>query len=278
MMNISGLSAVDKQEIASYIRDDTLEEVNRKLTCAVPRDSFYTKYLKRVFDLLIGLFAFIISAPINLIIGIATIFDVGFPIFFKQKRIGKNKKQFTIYKFRNMTNEKDANGELLPPSQRVTKWGSFVRKTSLDELLNFVSVIKGDMSIIGPRPLVEIYVDRLNIRHQGMYLARPGLECPTLHRLDHPTSWQERLDNNVWYVENCSFLIDLKLCLRIISVAFDRNATKARSKAGHGGFMGYDMDGNVIYTKAVPDKYVERFLKEHGFSSLEKALEARAKS
>lgn len=275
MKDITGITLEQKAEIASYIREDTLEEVNRNIVRAVPRVSFYTKYVKRFLDLLVGIIGFVISSPINLIIAIVTFFDVGSPILFKQTRIGKDKKPFTIYKFRNMTNETDANGVLLPPSQRVTKWGSFVRKTSLDELLNFVSVIKGDMSIIGPRPLINTYVDRLHDRHQAIYAVRPGLECPSLHKVDHLLSWQERLDNYVWYVENSSFTVDAKLCLRIVALAFDRKSTKVRSSANHGGIMGYDKEGNIIYTKSVPDKYVERFLDHHGYQSLQEAIDAR---
>ena len=276
MVDITGIAGEQQAEIASYITEDNLEQVNRIVVRAVPRVSFYTKYVKRFLDLLIGIIGFVISAPINLIIAIITIFDVGFPIIFKQTRIGKNKKHFTIYKFRNMTNATDANGVLLPPSQRVTKWGSFVRKTSLDELLNFVSVIKGDMSIIGPRPLINAYADRLHDRHQAIYAVRPGLECPTPQSVDHALSWQERLDNYVWYVENCSFKVDVKLCLRIFAIAFDSKATKVRSSANHGGIMGYDKEGNIIYTKSVPDKYVERFLNNHGYKSLQEAIDARS--
>lgn len=276
MVDITKLTLAEKVEIASYIQEDNLETVNQKVVPVVPRVSFYTKYVKRLLDLLIGLIAFIISAPFNLIIGIVTIFDVGFPIIFKQKRIGKDKKEFTIYKFRNMTNATDANGELLPPSERVTKWGKFVRKTSLDELMNFVSVIKGDMSIIGPRPLINGYVNRLNVRHQGIYLVRPGLECPTPHKVDHALSWQERFDNYVWYVENCSFKTDLRLCLRIFGITFDRKATKVRSQATHGAFMGYDKEGNVLYSKAVPEKYVEMFCEKHGYKDFQEAVDAKS--
>ena len=275
MVDITGIASEHQAEIASYIREDNLEQANKNVVRAVPRVSFYTKYVKRFLDLLVGIIGFVISSPINLIIAIVTIFDVGFPIIFKQTRIGRDKKPFTIYKFRNMTNETDANGMLLPPSQRVTKWGSFVRKTSLDELLNFVSVIKGDMSIIGPRPLINAYADRLHDRHQAIYAVRPGLECPSLHKVDHALSWQERLDNYVWYVENCSFMLDAKLCVRIVSIAFDRKETKVRSTARHGGFLGYGKEGNIIYTKSVPDQYVERFLDCHGYKSLQEAIDAR---
>ncbi len=163
-----------------------------------------------------------------------------------------------------------------PPSQRVTKWGRFVRRTSLDELLNFVSILKGDMSVIGPRPIMDYYAPRLNKRHKTIYAVRPGLECPTPYKVDHALSWQERLDNYVWYAEHCSFLLDVKLMFRVVAMAFDRKSTAQRSNASHGGLMGYDQEGNVIYTKAVPDQYVEAFCRNHGYADLEEAVEARS--
>lgn len=275
MQDITGLSLSEKAEIAGYIKRDNLGIVNAKLQKVKIKNSFYTRYGKRFLDIFISLIGLIVSLPINSVIAIMTFFDVGRPIIFKQQRIGKDEKKFTIYKFRNMTNERDVNGELLPPEKRVTKWGKFVRKTSLDELLNFVSVLNGSMSIIGPRPLPDYYAERLNDRHKAMYAVCPGLECPTLHKVDHVLSWQERLDNYVWYVENCSFLLDIRLCFRVIEVAFDRKETARRSSAGHGGLMGYDLDGNVIYTKSVPDQYVEEFCRNHGYKNLQDAVIAR---
>ncbi len=275
MQDISGLSLAAKNEIAEYIRRDNLEYVNAHIEPAHVRDTFYTRHGKRIMDILIGALGFTVSLPFNLIIAIITYFDVGRPILFEQQRIGKDGQFFTIYKFRNMTNDIDANGELLPPSKRVTKWGKFVRMTSLDELLNFVSVLKGDMSIIGCRPLMTTISSRLNDRHKAIYSMRPGLECPTLHKVDHALSWQERLDNYVWYVENCSFWLDIRLCFRILAVAFDRKETSRRSKASHGGFLGYDLNGNVIYTKFCPDQYVEEYCRNHGFVDLNDAVTAR---
>lgn len=275
MVDISGFSLSEKREIASYIMEDTLDEVNKIVEPVKPRVSFYTKYGKRLMDILVGLTGFLVSAPFNLVIAVVTFFDVGRPILFKQERIGKDMKRFTIYKFRNMTNDTDVNGELLPASERVTKWGKFVRRTSLDELLNFVSVLKGDMSIIGPRPLLDAYAERLHDRHKAIYMVKPGLECPTLQKVGHELTWQERLDNYVWYVENCSFLTDIKLCFRIVQIALDRKETKRRSVSGHGGFLGYGVDGQLIYTKAVPDKYVQRFLDENGFKNINEVIAAR---
>lgn len=278
MQDASVLSRADLAEIAEYIKRDNLEFVNQKVQPVKARDTFYTRYGKRIIDILVSGCALLVTLPINAVIGVVTFFDVGTPLIFRQKRIGKDEKPFTIYKFRNMTNETDANGELLPPSQRVTKWGKFVRKTSLDELLNFVSIFNGSMSLIGPRPLLDYYVDRLHDRHRSIFQVKPGLECPTLHRVDHALSWQERLDNYVWYVENCSLWVDIRLALRIVQIALDRKSTALRSSATHGGLLGYDRDGNVIYNRRVPDKYIEEFCENHNFANLEEAVKAKEKS
>lgn len=275
MQDISGLASDYKTEIAEYIKRDNLELVNQKVPVVHVKKSFYTQYGKRALDIVLSLVALIVTAPINAIIAIITFFDVGRPLIFKQYRMGMNKKKFTIYKFRNMTNETDRNGCLLPPSQRVTKWGKFVRKTSLDELLNFIPILIGDMSIIGPRPLLDSYIERLNERHRAIYAVRPGLECPPIKKVDHTLSWQERLDNYVWYVENCSLWVDIQLCFRVIQIAFDRKNTSQRSNASQGGFMGYDMDGKVIYSKAVPDLYVKEFCENHGYKNLQEAIARR---
>lgn len=275
MKDISQLSHSQQEEIAGYIKRDNLETVNKNVVEIIPKKTFYTKYGKRILDIIISLLAIIITLPINLIIAVVTYFDVGSPIIFSQERMGKDERIFVLYKFRNMTNETDANGELLPAAQRVTKWGKFVRKTSLDELLNFVSILKGDMSIIGPRPVRDFYLPRLNNRHKGMYKVRPGLECPTPYKVDHFLTWQERFDNYAWYAENCSFLLDIKLCFRLVAIVFDHKSTKVRSNVSYGSFMGYEADGNAIYTKSVPDRFVEEFLRAHGYQNLDEAAADR---
>jgi|GEM_PF-224895 len=256
-------------ELADYIKADTLDEVNKTESAFPVRKTFYTRFGKRFIDIILSLLAIIITLPINLIIGIITIFDVGFPIFFKQTRIGMDRKEFFIYKFRNMTNEVDANGDPLPPSQRVTKWGKFVRKTSLDELLNFVSVLKGDMSIIGPRPLIRTYVGRLHDRHLMMYTVRPGLECPILKKLDHSPTWQDRLDNYAWYAQNVSFATDLKMVWSMVAMVFARESTAKRSVSKNGAVLGYDSSGIVIDSNAVPKKYIDMLMDNHGFTSMD---------
>jgi len=274
-IDISMLPKSQLLEIAAYIREDTLNVVNKTQEFKPVRETFYTKYGKRFIDIVLSSAALLITLPINAVIGVVTFFDVGSPIFFQQTRIGKNRKEFVIYKFRNMTNETDANGELLPPNQRVTKWGKFVRKTSLDELLNFVSIFKGDMSMIGPRPLIASYTGRLHNRHLMMYEVRPGLECPIYKDLDHAPTWQDRFDNYAWYAENVSLLVDIKLILKMLSLVFSKESTAKRSVSKNGAFLGYDTDGHVIDSNAVPAKYVEMMLKNHGYASIDDAVKDR---
>lgn len=144
----------DEMSLASSIAVRNLEHANEVSDLVTPKTSFYSKTVKRAIDVILSIIALIVCFPVNLVLAIATYFDVGSPIIFKQTRTGKDLEPFTIYKFRNMTNDRDEKGELLPPSQRVTKLGKLFRKTSLDELLNFWSVLKGDipLRILKTRP------------------------------------------------------------------------------------------------------------------------------
>lgn len=275
MQNIADLNNEDKKEIASYLRKANIATVNALTPPVKVRNTFYTRYGKRWIDFIIALLALVITLPVNALLAFATLLDVGRPIVFQQKRTGKDKKAFVIYKFRNMTNEKDAVGQLLPPEKRVTKWGKFVRRTSLDELLNFVSILKGDMSLVGPRPLLDDYLQLYSNYHMNRFTVRPGLECPKLEKLDHVMSWQERLDNDVWYVQNCSLMTDMKLVLRIVQMTFDRQATNVRGMASAGRFLGYDKDGTVITSHNVPDDICKMFCRNHGFQTIEEAIKSR---
>ncbi|MBR4655301.1 MAG: sugar transferase [Oscillospiraceae bacterium] len=274
MQDITPLRTKDKTEIAEYMARDNMEFVNRTAKEVCVKDTFYTRHGKRVLDIIISLIAFIVTLPINLVIGIVTAFDVGRPILFKQKRMGKDQKLFVIYKFRNMTNDTYPNGKLKPNEERVTKWGRFVRKTSLDELLNFVSVLNGSMSIIGPRPFPAYYADRMSERHKAIFAARPGLECPPYKGDGHLITWEERFESYVWYVEHCSLSVDLYLCFRVLQIALNKKSTNERAAASRGGFMGYNAQGVAIDTRCVEDKYVEEYCLKHGFKDLQDAIRA----
>jgi len=261
-MEKSELTKAMRWKIAEYMAEDRLDEINKTLEAVKVRNTFYTKYVKRLLDIMISLVACIITLPINLIIGIITFFDVGRPIFFAQERLGKDGKIFHIVKFRNMRNTRDERGELLPAAQRVTRFGKVMRKTSFDELLNFWSILKGDMSLIGPRPLVPEYYHRYNERHVNRMALRPGLECPPRTLTNHVWTWQEQFENDIWYVENVSFLTDCKMIYNLVRFALDRKSVNARAVAERGTFMGYDSDGKAINMDDVPQKYIDRVANE----------------
>lgn len=246
-----------KRAIADMVAADTLKKSNEFYNNVSVSNTLYNKFIKRCLDVVISLIAIIVTLPINLIICIITFFDVGKPILFLQKRMGRRGKEFNLPKFRNMTNDKDENGELLRADLRVTKWGKFVRKTSLDELLNFYSILKGDMSLIGPRPLPAWYKGMFNSYHEHRHDVRPGLDCP----LADPSkimTWQNRLDNDVWYVENVSFKTDIKLIYLLFREVFFGKDKDARAEGfSEGSFMGYYEDGKVMDSNHIPEKYYE---------------------
>ena len=253
------LTSEEQSIIVSLIAADTLAKTNAGCRKVCVTDSFYARYGKRLLDICISLPAVILTLPINLIIGIITLFDVGLPLFYAQDRIGRNGRLFKLVKFRNMTNECDEHGVILPADERITKWGNFARRTSLDELLNFVSVLKGDMALIGPRPLPKVYMGRFNDTHEARHSVRPGLECPLHDDAMQYMTWQNRLDNDAWYVENISLSTDFKLLLRLFKMAFGGDDKAARGQGGsEGTFMGYDFDGRVMDSKHIPDEYYER--------------------
>lgn len=264
MMDRNNLTKAERYWIANRLAETNLPPLN-----AVDKEirvsrTFYAIYTKRLLDISVSVIALFVMLPINLIAAVLTYIDVGWPIFFSQERVGRDGHIFTIVKFRNMTNEKDEHGELLPGSQRVTRFGRFMRKTSLDELLNFWSVLKGDMSLIGPRPLLPQYMTRYSDRHRMRLAVRPGLECPP-HKLEKRAwTWQEQFDNDIWYVENVSFKTDCIMILNLIRFAFDPVSMGARGGVARKSFMGYDSEGQAIDFDQVPDTLVQAAFKLRG--------------
>lgn len=256
-MKWDDLTITQRRELADRLAADRLPEINAHCREVVPSRTIYARYIKRWIDIVISFLALVITLPINLIIGIVTYFDVGKPIFFLQRRVGKGEKVFTLVKFRNMRNIYNEKGDLLQASDRVTKFGKLVRKTSLDELLNFWSVLKGDMSLIGPRPLLPQYVSRFNRLHRGRFCVRPGLECPPRDMPDGVWTWQDRLDNDVWYVENVSFLVDCKMVVNMLRYALDPTMSRVRADAEAGTFMGYNSQGVAITQYQLEEEYPE---------------------
>jgi lipopolysaccharide/colanic/teichoic acid biosynthesis glycosyltransferase len=176
----------------------------------------YRRFLKRPMDFILSLISIIILWPILLSIAIFVRFKLGSPVMFKQKRPGLNEKIFTMYKFRTMTDEKDENGELLPDSVRLTKFGKMLRSTSLDELPEIFNILKGDMSIVGPRPLLVQYLKLYNDHQKRRHEVRPGLSGYAQVNGRNAISWEDKFNLDVEYVDNVSFIGDCKIILLTI--------------------------------------------------------------
>ena len=171
------------------------------------------KLAKRLIDIIISLIGLIISIPIIVIISLIIYFDMGRPIFFKQIRPGLHAKPFVLYKFRTMLDLKDKDGNMLPDEKRLTTIGKFLRKTSLDELPELWNVIKGQMSLVGPRPLLIRYLPYFTEIERKRFQVKPGITGLAQLNGRNRLSWNKRLELDCWYVENWSLLLDLKLLL-----------------------------------------------------------------
>lgn len=182
------------------------------------RRTVYTVVIKRILDIVLSGMAIIILSPLLVLLCLLELIFHGHPIFFAQERLGLHCKVFKMYKFRSMTNEKDENGELLPEEERVTKFGRFIRRFSLDELPELFCVFTGKMSIIGPRPLIVRYLPHYTERHRMRHEVRPGFACVPLTSMQTWT-WNDQFENDIWYIENCSFWIDVRMVFRVLIAA-----------------------------------------------------------
>ena len=174
----------------------------------------YQKYIKRLLDIIISLIALIVLSPIMLIVAILVRIKLGSPVIFKQERPGKDEKIFKLYKFRSMSDKKDENGKLLPDTERLTKFGKILRATSLDELPELVNILKGEMSLIGPRPLAVCYLPYYNENEKKRHTVRPGLTGLAQINGRNALNWEERFNYDIQYVENITFLNDMKILFK----------------------------------------------------------------
>ncbi|RXI38895.1 lipid carrier--UDP-N-acetylgalactosaminyltransferase [Malaciobacter mytili] len=170
--------------------------------------------LKLLFDKILAFILIIFFSPILLLVSFFIWWKMRSPIFFRQKRPGKDEKIFIIYKFRTMTNEKDKQGNLLPDEQRLLGIGKFIRSTSLDELPQLFNVLKGDMSFVGPRPLLVEYIDLYNDKQKRRHTVKPGITGWAQVNGRNAISWEEKFDYDIWYVDNQSFWLDIKILWR----------------------------------------------------------------
>lgn len=184
--------------------------------------------LKRLFDFSVSLFGLILSAPILIIAYFLIATKLGKPVLFRQIRPGKNEVPFEIFKFRTMTDEKDSNGELLPDDQRMTKLGATIRKTSVDELPQLFNVLKGDLSLVGPRPLLMEYLPLYNEEQKKRHQVKPGITGWAQINGRNAITWEEKFKLDVWYVENQSFKLDMYILYKTVQNVLqkkDINAT-----------------------------------------------------
>ena len=166
---------------------------------------------KSIFDKTLALFLIILFSPIYIVVSLLIFFKMGSPILFRQKRPGYKEKIFGIYKFRTMTNEKDEFGNLLPDDKRLVGIGKFIRSTSLDELPQLFNVLKGEMSFVGPRPLLEEYLPLYNEKQKRRHDVKPGITGWAQVNGRNAISWEQKFDYDVWYVDNQSFWLDIKI-------------------------------------------------------------------
>lgn len=198
----------------------------------------YQNFLKPFLDFIIALFAFIILSPVFFIIFIVLLIANNGKAFFFQLRPGLNEKIFKVIKFKTMNEKKDKNGNLFQDSERLTALGQFIRKTSLDEIPQLLNVIKGDMSLIGPRPLLVEYLPLYNERQKKRHKVRPGITGWAQINGRNAIGWQQKFEYDVWYVDHLSFLLDLKIFFLTLRKVFKSEGISSSSSATMERFTG----------------------------------------
>ena len=198
----------------------------------------YAKYIKRILDFLLSLCALLVLSPVLLILTVLGAWKMKGNPFFTQLRPGKNEKIFRLIKFRTMTCEKDKDGNLLPDEQRLTKYGEILRSTSLDELPELINILKGEMSIVGPRPLLVQYLPLYNEEQRHRHDVRPGLTGWAQVNGRNAISWEERFRLDVEYVRNITFVMDVKIILQTVGKIFKREGISSESSVTMEEFKG----------------------------------------
>ncbi|HFQ4506776.1 TPA: sugar transferase [Enterococcus faecium] len=202
------------------------------------KKTFYQLFGKRILDILLSGIALIVLSPIILIVGILVRIKLGSPIIFKQERPGKSEKIFSMYKFRTMTDERDHNGEYLPDEILLTKFGKMLRATSLDELPELWNILKGDMSIVGPRPLLVEYLPLYSERQRKRHNVRPGLTGLAQVNGRNAISWQEKFEYDYLYIEDYSFTKDINIIWHTIKKVLKHDGITSNSSVTNEKFTG----------------------------------------
>lgn len=204
----------------------------------------YSKYIKRILDIIISLCVLAFLSPVYFILIVLVRCFLGKPVFFYQLRPGLKEREFILIKFRSMTEHKASNGSILPDEQRLTCFGKFLRSSSLDELPEFFNILKGEMSLIGPRPLLSEYIPLYNERQKRRHSVRPGLTgLAQVHGRNH-LDWEERLEMDVQYTEKVSFYMDFKIILLTIKTVLKRKGISSKTSATMEKFRGTSIKGD----------------------------------
>ena len=198
----------------------------------------YEKYIKRPQDFFCALVALIILSPVLLITALLVRIKLGSPVIFAQKRPGLNEKIFKLYKFRTMTDERNENGELLPDEKRLTSFGKKLRSTSLDELPELINIIRGDLAVCGPRPLLVAYLGRYNAHQARRHEVRPGFTGYAQVHGRNAISWEEKFDYDVAYVDNITFLGDWKIIFQTVKTVLKKEGINSNNSVTMEEFMG----------------------------------------
>ena len=191
----------------------------------------YHRFIKRPMDFILALLGIIILSPVLLIIALLVSIKLGTPVLFRQERPGYREKNFILYKFRTMTDKKDEEGELLPDEARITTFGKMLRRTSLDELPELFNILKGDMAIVGPRPLLVQYLPLYNSQQKRRHDVKPGLTGLAQVNGRNAISWEEKFIHDVYYVDHVSFIVDIKIILLTIKKVIQREGINSETAA-----------------------------------------------
>jgi len=202
--------------------------------------SFYRRFGKRMLDLGLVLPALAVLAPVGMAVGLAARAKLGTPVFFRQRRPGRNEEIFELIKFRTMTDERDEGGRLLPDEKRLTRFGELLRRSSLDELPTLWNVVRGDMSLVGPRPLLVQYLDRYTASQRRRHEVAPGITGWAQIHGRNALDWDEKFGLDLWYVENVSLKTDLAILLRTVTQVLTQRGISAEGHATMPEFMGSD--------------------------------------
>ena len=208
------------------------------------KPGFYEKHVKRPQDFLCALVALIVFSPVMLVIALLVKLKLGSPVFFTQDRPGLDGKIFKLYKFRTMTDERDQEGNLLPDAERLTDFGKMLRRTSLDELPELFNILKGEMSTVGPRPLLVRYLQRYDAHQARRHEVRPGFTGYAQVHGRNAISWEEKFNYDVEYVDHITFLGDWKIIFQTVKTVLKKEGISSNTSATMEEFMGNQIDVN----------------------------------